>query len=367
MNKVVNQENKTPKKKEPVGEVLKKEVKNEESEEEPSINEESENKLVPKPANVNEPKIKKLSSDEDDFFSADLNRFIKDDESEEESENRENSQKARESDQEEDVVSEESKLENKFKKLNLQNLPIMSGIGGTGGTIAGAVGMGMGIGPTKKQQADEDNLSAYSDGFSYVHDILRLEGELKSKEHQLSGLIQQTAKLERNLSKRDENLFELTAELHRSSELILQLEQDNKDKDAQIEALKKEIQQEIAKNESLVSPGALNKRNKQNEKAHKKIEAEFQSAKYSPGSRNAPGAENNLPEDLYHYAINLDNQLAEKERFLNGFSFFFSFFFDVLFFLSLPPSAFLFPLSPRLSCFLYFRFLLSFCQFEVFY
>ena len=34
------------------------------------------------------------------------------------------------------------------------------------------------------------------DGFSYVHDLLRLEGELKSKEHQLAGLRRETLRLE---------------------------------------------------------------------------------------------------------------------------------------------------------------------------
>ena len=54
-----------------------------------------------------------------------------------------------------------------------------------------------------KEEEHDDNSSVYSDGFSYVHDVLRLEGELKSREHQLRGLIRETSRLERQLGSKE--------------------------------------------------------------------------------------------------------------------------------------------------------------------
>eukprot|EP00011_Vannellida_sp_DIVA3-517-6-12_P005066 CAMPEP_0114614370 /NCGR_PEP_ID=MMETSP0168-20121206/5620_1 /TAXON_ID=95228 ORGANISM="Vannella sp., Strain DIVA3 517/6/12" /NCGR_SAMPLE_ID=MMETSP0168 /ASSEMBLY_ACC=CAM_ASM_000044 /LENGTH=830 /DNA_ID=CAMNT_0001825419 /DNA_START=166 /DNA_END=2655 /DNA_ORIENTATION=+ len=193
---------------------------------------------------------------------------------------------------------------------------------------------------------EDGSESVYSDGFSYVHEILRLEGELKSKEHQLAGLVQETCRMERLLSKKEEALFELSVELHQAQETILQLDTTGEaaakhkaiSADALKELLARKEERDAEKEEAGdeddgdsdsdggggsdaegAADGARRKERKARRKAKGKkassldrLEQEFRniSSKRSPTiSYNAT-----LPEDLYHHVMDLDNELAERER-----------------------------------------------------
>ena len=202
--------------------------------------------------------------------------------------------------------------------------------------------------------------SMYSDGFSYLHQVLRLEGELKSKQHQLSGLIQETARLERSLGKKAETLFELNAALHKSQESILRYEEEAKGKEEVIQSLSKQmkgLKEEIenlqnqvknltATNVTLLAnqntKPPVHRKNKERSSAIRKLDIEIQILKnyQSKNSKVRRGSSNNsinnnngdfdqfellenldiaslnsdLIQDLYHHVNLLDNQLTEKEK-----------------------------------------------------
>lgn len=202
--------------------------------------------------------------------------------------------------------------------------------GATGGKATGAASGGAGGASGGFVSAHEDGSeSVYSDGFSYVHEILRLEGELKSKEHQLAGLVQETCRMERLLSKKEEALFELSVELHQAQETILQLDTTGeaaaKHKAISADALKVllekrqemddddrdgEEERETSRADGKDGKAGSNKAKKA--ASMDRLEREFRniSSKRSPTiSYNAT-----LPEDLYHHVMDLDNELAERER-----------------------------------------------------
>ena len=160
-------------------------------------------------------------------------------------------------------------------------------------------------------EAEEDNNSLYSDnGFSYVRDMLHLKGELKSKNYQLKGLIQETARLERALSKRDKSLFDLNADLHRTNERVLCLEQEIETKEEENAALRAELEE--IKNKSTSSRRvSLPKRNKKNETTMQRLDAHYQAAR---SVAVATSSLDSLPEELYRHVLSLDNQLNVTDR-----------------------------------------------------
>lgn len=140
---------------------------------------------------------------------------------------------------------------------------------------------------------------------SFVSIRLRLEGDLKSKDHQLKGLVKETSKLEKMVMKRDMEIEELKSQLRNYQKKVEVMEETVESKEVENQKLQKKTEELKLKKERSKIPHRT-KKQKENQNTLQRLSMLYQAAK-SDG-------EFSLPEELYNHVLSLDDQLGVMEK-----------------------------------------------------